>query len=213
MTTELRVVSTPDITASNDVLKVEGAGLPVGQVAAASWIAARTPRVEALTVALESVFRRIRIVLPEHTIWLLAGSSAWQLDNRIVRYHKLWGALKARGIDVPTSGRLAEVTVERDAKLKFFGAVQVFDASIGSVVQLLLHERCAYLVAVPNQFDIQGLLDEGWIGDLAADSDLILRLSGGGGVLFKSVGEFDDLEKGLVSIGKPFLIDQLARVS
>src|SRR5215207_5109156 len=80
MTTELRVISTPDITASNEVLKFERAGFPVGRVAAASWITARTPRFEALTVALEAVFRRIRIVLPEHMTWLLAGSSAWQPD-------------------------------------------------------------------------------------------------------------------------------------
>ena len=141
---------------------------------------------------------------------MLAGSSAWQENSRIVRHHKLWGALKARGIEVPTSGRRTEVSVQRDTKLKFFGAAQVFDASLGLIVRVLLNERCAYLVAVPGQFDIDALLGTGWTGDFESDTDLILRLSSGLGVLLKSVGEFDDPEKGVVCVGQPSLIEQIA---
>lgn len=209
MTTEIQVASTPDISLSNNVLKLKGPSLPRVQLAAISWFTTKQPALEALQLILRSVHRRIKSALPEYTTWILVGNSAWQPDNRVVRHHKLWGALKAQNVEVPPPGRLAEEVVEAEGKLKFFGAALVSDLSIGLAARLLLNERCTYLAAVPDSFEVQQLLPVGWTGQLEQDLVLLDHLSACGGLLFKRMGEFDDLEKGVVAIGSSALIDRL----
>nr|WP_231986824.1 hemagglutinin repeat-containing protein [Pseudomonas trivialis] len=119
------------------------------------------------------------------------------------------GALKFRGSEILGGSDPRESIVASHGKLKFFCALRLSELSIGTVVDVIIDERCSYIVATPKSFDIEPILDVGWSGSLAEDFSLCGRICEEKGLLFKPVGEFDDHEWGFVSIGSPEILKKL----
>ncbi len=210
MTTDIHAVSALDLSIDNKVMNLDHMRLPEGNVlAGACWFVVDSSAHEALLSVLRFVYGLIVKKFPHYKVWLLVGNSAWQPDTRIVRYRKLWNALGASGIKISHSCNTQEIMREEDGKLKFFGATQLSELSVESVVRVLLEEHCTYLAALPSTTDLESILNIGWSGYLKEDSKIITTLIENEGLLIKRVGEFDDSEKGVVAIGRPELIKLL----
>jgi hypothetical protein len=203
MTTKIKVSVTSDIFSSNQVMnfsRVAKTDYPLG---GANWVTEGLSRIESIQVVLRFVYDLVLHNLREDKFWLLIGSSTWQPDNRLIRHKRLWGALKARGIEVPEGSDKKEVTLESDGRVKFFGAVQLSEALLECAAKAIVDERCAYLIALSEHSAINDLLNVGWSGDFR-DDDYVRAYAAEHEVLvFKRVGEFDDRETGLAAIGKP----------
>ena len=100
-------------------------------------------------------------------------------------------------------------TPKKYQKLKFFGATCLSRSSIDTVVDALLEERCSYLVAAPQNFDVSRALKVGWSGELSEDLSFFGCVFQLGGLVLKLIGEFDDFESGFVSVGSPEVVGRL----
>jgi hypothetical protein len=147
--------------------------------------------------------------LREDKFWLLVGTSTWQPDNRLIRHKKLWGVLKARGIEIPDDSDKKEVMVESGGRVKFFGAVQLSENLLEFAAKAIVEERCVYLIASSEHSAINDLLNVGWTGDFRDDDYLRAYAAGHEIMLFKRVGEFDDREIGLAAVGTPSRVKKL----
>lgn len=209
MTIKVKILNAPDISVRNEVLNLRCMQEQTGRIlSAASFLIAGSGR-ESLSYVLSFIFQVVGERMPKYDIWLLIGHSAWQPDTRITRYRKLWGGLKARGVEVLGDSRSQEIVVEIDGKLKFFGATCLSISSIDTVVDALLEERCSYLVAAPQNFDVSRALKVGWSGELSEDLSFFGCVFQLGGLVLKLIGEFDDFESGFVSVGSPEVVGRL----
>jgi hypothetical protein len=209
MTIDIQVVSTPDISVANDVINPrwteEGFR---SALSAASFLVADTSSTSLASV-LSFIYSLIGKKLPGYDAWLFLGNSAWQPDTRVVRYRKLWGALKFRGCVIPNGSDSQESVVEAYGKLKFFGALRLSELSSTTVIGVLMDERCSYIAATPKTFEVKRILDVGWSGRVTEDFCLFSHMCEENGLLFKQVGEFDDRERGFISIGSQELMKKL----
>ncbi|VTU35322.1 hypothetical protein RA8CHR_05188 [Variovorax sp. RA8] len=213
MTTNIRVSRTEDLFTENNVMNLTQTR-PSTALAGASWVADEAPPHKALLAVLNHVLALVKKELPCSELWLLAGTRVWQPDTRVVRYYKLWGALRARGLKVPDDIQSSEeVMMQSEGKLKFFGAARLSELAAEDVAQFLLKEHCAYLVALPRDLPRHTLLELGWTGDLSSDSEIINHLVAADALLLKRIGEFDDLERGLLALGCPPVVNALFRKS
>ena len=204
MTTDIHILSATNLFDENEVLDPELISFPKNkEIGGCCWLVESQSVYEGLLRVLKFVYGLVRDVLPKHQVWLLVGSSAWQPDTRVVRYHKLWNALALRGLEISHSCNAEEVMHERDGKIKFFGAARLSELSIPSVVKVLIEERAAYLAVLPGSLGVRDILKEGWIGDLAEDSELVGKVVEDGGLIARRIGEFDDQEVGILCIGSP----------
>lgn len=212
MTIEIKTTTADDISVVNEVLNFNCSHLPKEKIfSGASWVVPLAVSADALLLVTQFVFELIKQKLSGYTVWLLVGTATWQPDTRIVRHTKLWNSLKSRGVEISHVSSLQEVTVEGGGKVKFFGAAKLSDLSIPSVVKILLEERCTYISAVPDPIAIQGLLELGWSGDFDDDFELINYLGRNDGLIFKKLGEFDDLERGLAVVGTSMVVNELMK--
>lgn len=211
MTTKSKFAWVDDASGPNEVFNLGGLNLPSNySLGAATWLTDAKSPSDSLLMILRTVCDQIQSKLPRYKIWLLAGTSAWQPDTRIIRHRGLWGALRTRGIELDRSSDEPEVILERDGKLKFFGAALVSDAALAAVTKALLVERCTYLIALPAHIAVNNLVALGWSGSLREDVALLDNVNRTGGVIISKVGEFDDIETGLVAIANRAIIEKLA---
>lgn len=210
MTTDIQVASATDLSVENSVMNVRSEAFPAGvSLAGATWLTVGVPPSEAMRIVLQFVLGEVRRRASEFSIWLFVGHSAWQPDTRIVRYHKLWGSLRARGTEIPLLGRQQEALLESEAGLKYFGAVQASEFTAESLAQVLLKERCAYLILGPDSMDVTKIIKQGWSGELSEDVSLLMGVSQAEGLTLKILGEFDDKEWGILAIGQPSILSAL----
>ena len=209
MTTDVEVVSASDLFVPNKVFNVDDAGTDkMLSVAKFSVVGASSYSV---SVILNFLYELIENKYPEHDLWILLGSSAWQPDTRIVRHRKLSGALKARGLTIAGDSDWQEHAIEAEGKIRFFGGLRFSKPAINTVADVLEKERCSYVVALPKTFDVMSLLNQGWLGELKCDLDFLDVISKKNGLIFKKVGEFDDGERGLLFVGLPDVMEDLLR--
>lgn len=209
MTIDIQVVSTPDISIANDVINPRWTEDDFKLVFSATNFLVADASNASLAGVLSFICRLIDKRLPEYDVWLLLGNSAWQPDTRIVRYRKLWGALKFRGDEISGGSGSQESVVEAYGKLKFFGALRFSELSIASLIDVIVEEPCLYIAATPKAFEFKCILDVGWSGSVAEDFSLCCQVCEENGLLFKQVGEFDDHEWGFISIGSPEIMEKL----
>ncbi|MBW1249153.1 hypothetical protein I7860_20995 [Pseudomonas tolaasii] len=209
MTIDLQVVSTPDISITNDVINPRWARESLSSVLSGASFLVTDRSSVSLAGVLSFIYGLIDKGLPGYDVWLFLGNSAWQPDTRIVRYRKLWGALKFRGGEILGGSDLQESAVEACEKLKFFGALRLSGRSISTVIDVIVNERCSYVAATPKNFNIKRILDAGWSGSVAEDFSLCCHVCEESGLLFKQIGEFDDREWGFISIGSPEAMEKL----
>lgn len=214
MTTDIRVASALDLSRENEVINL-GARV-AGNSPILSGLRLTVVDSEPYNSILD-VFRftfgLVYREFPGYRIWVLVGNAAWQPDTRIVRYRKLWAALKMRGVEVTHAEDFCEVMKESGGRLKFFGAARLSELSIHSVVGVVLKERCSYLIVLPINETPFELLEMGWSGDI---DDLYLFapfLFRRRGLAMRTVGEFDDEERGLVVVGPSEIVTILERAS
>lgn len=204
------ILSTSDISKNNEVINVPCARENDDvTLSAASYLIAKKEAHESLVTVLGFLFKLLSERFSQYNIWLFIGNSASQPDTRIVRYRKMWGALKHRGLEILGASDLQETIVSVNGGIKFFGALRLSELSIETVINVLLDERCSYIAALPEGFDFQCALNRGWSGEISEDLDYFYCLCKKHGLLLKRIGEFDDCERGFVSIALPELIRKL----
>jgi hypothetical protein len=210
MTTEMKVLSTLDAFADNDFVSLRRSVFPDNLcLGAAEWTMDRAGSSEPFAEVLDFVLKRVREQLNNYDCWLIIGDSVWLDDTRIVRYKKLFSSLKAQGMNFEAAPERVESFVEKDGKLKFFGAVRL-NASVTPVVPLTMTPRsCTYIVARPTSSELQFPLSLGWTGDRNQDSCLIAMVADNSGVVFQRVGYFDDPEVGLVALASPSVLERI----
>lgn len=211
MITDIKMESAQDLFIKNEVMNLDRTSFTVGKsLAGAGWQAIGSSPHEALSHVLKVVFALLKEKLRRLELWLLAGTSAWQPNTRVVRHYKLWGGLRVRGLEIPPDSQSMEVLIESGIGVKFFGAAKLsdFDA-VDIIVKILLEEHCTYLAALPSDLSPSALLNIGWSGDLRSDSKIINYIAESDGLLLKQTGEFDAYERGIVSIGHPSIVKAL----
>ena len=209
MTTEVKIFSTPDISVDNEVLNIRPESGKVKDVLSAASFLVESTSSESCVFVLEFIAKIIKRSLPAYEIWLLVGSSALQSDTRIIRYRGLWGALKLQGVEMPKATDLKDITVEADGKLKFYGALRLSELPARIVVDTISAGYRCYIVALPSDTGADIALSMPWSGIASEDLDFYCLICEEKGLLFKMVGEFDDPERGVVSIGSPILVQEL----
>ncbi|NWA29216.1 hypothetical protein HX866_30460 [Pseudomonas gingeri] len=202
MTTSIKTLRVFDAFIDNEVINFKRElEAEMFAISATSWLV-EEGGYGGLLATLNFIFELIEREVPGHEMWLFVGQSAWQPDTRIVRYRELWGSLKSRGLEVLGEQFPQSYAGEGNGKVKFFGALRLSRLSVESVLRLMLGERSSYVAVLPSGFDIELALSIGWSGSFAEDLSFLHRVSECGGLLFKCVGEFDDRERGFVSVGQ-----------
>ena len=212
LTTDIRIVSTMDVSKGNETYNINEILLPAGlTIAAISWLLSSRNHLEARIVVLRAIFSLIIEKLPALRLWCVVGDSVWQSDSRIIRYKKLFKRLKDRGVEITHASGFTEEVLEIDGKLKFFGAAQLSELSIESVVKVMAEESCSYILAVPGECKIEALISKGWDAREPIDSSFLGRVAENNGLALKVIGTFDDPESGYVGLGPPDLVRKLAQ--
>ncbi|WGS49999.1 hypothetical protein LFL96_00340 [Paraburkholderia sp. D15] len=208
--TDINILSTLDAFADNEFVFLRREMFPDDLcLSATEWTTDRTGSSAAFVEVLDFVLKRVLERLNNYDCWLMVGDSVWLSDTRIVRYRKLFNSLKARGIDFDAATERIESVVEKDGKLKFFGAVRL-DASMYPLVSLTTTPgSCTYIVARPASSDWQFPISLGWTGDRNRDSDLISTVAGNGGIVLQRVGYFDDPQVGLIALAIPAVLERI----
>ncbi|MBY7903823.1 hypothetical protein KW530_21600 [Vibrio fluvialis] len=212
MTIDIRTVSTMDVFKENETYNLSESSQPLNlKIAAIRWLLSSRNHLEARILVLRLIFNLIVEKLPGLRLWCVVGDSAWQSDTRIIRHRKLFKRLKARGVEISHANNFVEELIECDGKLKFFGAAQLSELAIESVVNLMAEESCSYLIAVPDEFGIHALISRGWSSSGPIDTRLLCNIVENNGLVLKVVGAFDDPESGFVGMGKPEQVKTLAQ--
>jgi hypothetical protein len=204
MTIEVKTALTLDVSKENDVLFMLHPHLESNDVAAAIWFVAGESAAVATKSVLQATQRWIEANMPNHAICLLVGSSTWQPDTRIVRHYGLAGALKAQHLVIPP---LQELLVEAAGKIKYFGVADLSGKEIDEFANVIVSEKCCYMVVIDKPINISELPKEGWTGNIIEDKELVLHIVNAGGILIQRFGSFDDQDKGMLLIGQPALIE------
>jgi hypothetical protein len=206
--TKIKILGENDVSDSNQTINLnEGNGKCRLKLSAASFIASKPH--ESLETIFDFIHERVVENMPGYAAWLLLGNSAWQPGTRIVKYLGLWGGFKSRGIEVPQGSHSIVHTMERDGKLKFFGGIRLSDLLDGTILEAFLAERCSYVAIVPIDLDMEEALLIGWSGKISEDLMLFEYVAEGNGLLMAKIGEFDDLDRGVVAVGKRQVLDDL----
>ncbi|HIF9205248.1 TPA: hypothetical protein ACX6QK_002597 [Photobacterium damselae] len=209
-TTNLEHTTTMDVSKENDTYYISKDNLLENmKVGASSWLLSSTNHFEARLTVLKMIFKLIHAKMPHLSLWYLVGDSAWQNDTRIIRHKKLFKRLNVRGGGIEHSTKSIENMLENEGKLKFFAAACISESSINSVIKTIAKEPCSYIVAIPDSFDINSVLNNGWESSNYIDRNILNNVIESRGLLFKIVGAFDDQESGFVGFGMPELITEL----
>ncbi|WP_259642214.1 hypothetical protein [Pseudomonas syringae] len=209
MTTDVRVASTVNVLKENEIIYIPCAAIAEGAVLSAASFSISLEAQKPLGLVLRFIYKLVAERFSQYDFWLFLGNSATQPDTRVVRHKKLWGALRTRGFEIPDSNDAIETMVEVGGGVKFFGVMCFYESSIEIVADLIVHERCSYIAALPKSFDFRRALDMRWTGEISKDFDWLRCVSKAGGIVFKRAGEFDDAERGFVAIALPEVIKEL----
>jgi hypothetical protein len=215
MTTDLRMLRAANVFVDNDVLRLPSDASAAGlELAGAAWLTTGEPAKDAHRRSLRHAMQRLLASESPYSLWLLVCHTAWQIDSRLVRHRRLWGSLKARGLEIPFGRDAGEHLIEGSEGLRFFGALQLAPTSVASVAAILEAEPASHLVALNERCNTiaKALVERGWPRTHAGpDSDVLRAVCGENGIVFWPIGAFDDREAGFAVIAKPPLIEQLLR--
>lgn len=217
MTISVKTIIATNILKDNEVINFkDDRWVPEFDLAGVAWLisAFGMSHRESRRIVLEKLHRLMAETLSDYRVWFLIGHSAWQDNSRIMKYRKLWGALRRRGVNIPESEQAVEELVEHEGRIKYFGAIPFFHVPIDVIVDAMQEEGASCIVAIPAKvnFDISGVLREGWSPSYPLDKSLMLKIANIGGVIFKHVGEFDDADSGFIAIARPSVIKRLVAI-
>lgn len=219
MTTEPQIFSAADLFSDNEVYKlawrrdVPDSMLPL---AGASWILAHPSPPVAHLIALQRATDRALSRLHGYALFLLAGNKVYRPDSAVTRYRnlKLWGVLKSGGQSLPDGDELGEHPVTIKGEPHYFGALLLKPGPLEAALRILEKNSLSALVALPPQQRavISDLIQSGW--QLPRDGhcpswDVLRAVCGADGVVFWTVGAFDDTESGVLAFAKPAVIEHI----
>lgn len=201
MITEIKTNSSENAFQDNDVIHLGRAvNSDECSLSAISWTTAgRSWQIQ--SHILKTLYTGFKSAIPEQNIWLFMGSYSWQPDNRITRHRRLWGSLKARGVEIFHGKDHQDHLIKGRKGIKFFGAINLSESSLTSTLSAILSERASYIVGLPKNCDISTFLNPGWAGKITEDINFICSISHSNGFVLKPIGEFDDAERGFVYLG------------
>lgn len=160
---------------------------------------------------LKYLFFRLRVAFPEYKTWLFSGNSAWQENNRIVKYKKYWKSLKRRGLDIKGAINFFEYELKNtEGELKFFGAACISELSLNSVNDLLFEGNSTYIVSLPEYTNVEEIVQLGWVGVNGStfDNYLVELVVRNDGLILKQFFGFCDLESGFIILAKDISIEK-----
>ncbi len=156
--------------------------------------------------------------LPDYEPWLLVGHTAWQPDNRVVRYKRIWGYLSDRGYPLPVDRPTEEYLVQSNEGIKFFSAARCEKVQPTELLKILRDELASTVVFLNEnsaENDIQSVLQSGWTcRHPIPPQTIVAALCEKRMIACFIVGQFDDVECGFGAIGardlmSPFLDGKL----
>lgn len=210
MKTRTYTAITPDVTEHNEAYNISKAELKTIEnttVAAFSWLASAS---DGRLPVLKLILNKLAGKSNRYTTWLLIGDSCWKPRNRITQYYKLWGSLSKRGLlDGMNGNRTDEVMVESVEGIKFFAALKMSELTATSIIPLVEVNFNSYVVCLPEKISIDNIIATGWENEQGVDVPLLKRVVESDGILIKSVGHFDDREKGFVGFGTESILKNL----
>jgi hypothetical protein len=210
MTTEIERAYTLDIFSHNEILNFDRSNLfEKYQVGAISWAGTGKDEGELFLNVIKIIRECVSKKMSGYCMRIFVGNSAWQQNSRVVRYHKLWGALKVQGVNLPDLKDATEVLCEFNRKVKFFGQVELAAISPESIIKILFLERATYLAALPETVTANEILLNGWSGNIYDDLNVLRYFVENKGILFSRIGHFDDPKKGIVGIADRSVIKNL----
>ncbi len=213
MITDIKLLVSSDVSEVNEVLHIPSLDrLEWRNISGASFVVSER-ELESAVKLFKVLACRLMARRTGYEFSLLAGNETWQPNSRVVKYRKLWGALKFSGIDIPGEARSSEICVEDVRGLKFYGRASLSRELYDIAVKVLFAERACYIVAVPEGIDFDGCLKSGWSGKLQADIELVRFVSDKRGLVFKRSGDFDDQEAGFIVVGDPEVIAEFKGVA
>lgn len=168
-----------------------------------------TSRYQILLTVLNDFYNHVSKKFPEQHWFLFVGNSVWQPDTKIIRHYKLWNLLELQGIKVPDTKEKEEFFYEANNKLKYMGFIKLYENSILLVADILMQEKLSYLLVSPYAELPKDFFNKDWTGNLSEDKPLLIKNIKNGIVFIKNIGEFDDVENGIIVFGRPDLIAAL----
>ncbi|MGY4535553.1 hypothetical protein ACVW0Y_004708 [Pseudomonas sp. TE3786] len=213
MITDIKLLVSSDVSETNEVLHIPSLDRREWKnISAASFFVSERS-FESIVKVFKFLGCRLMDGRPGYEFILLVGNETWQPNSKVVKYRKLWGAIKFNGIDIPEEVRFPEVCLEDAKGLKFYGGARLTCDLYDIAVKVLFAERASYIVAVPKGLDLDDLLINGWSGKLQSDIELVKFVSSRKGLVLKRFGDFDDPEGGFIAIGNPEIIAELKGVT
>jgi len=211
MTIEARIVCSMDIFSENDVLTLDRQLFPANlQLGAIEWAVERGVRVDVFPMLFGAVLDDVGRRFGGHEVWLITGHSAWQPDTKVVRHRKLFNSLKMLGIGLEETCDRFEFLIERDGKLKYFGAARLAPESVVAAGRTMTPRSCSYILVQPKGIGLGHLPAAGWTGQWNEDNGLVSAVANRNGLLFQRVGFFDDPEVGVVAVSSPLTLKQIS---
>jgi hypothetical protein len=172
-------------------------------------------RADAQEVALDGLMSLAEGLLKDVRHRLMVGHTAWQPDNRITRYNKLWASMTKGGVPLPSGQRSEEVLITGEGGIKFFGYIDCDENQFATILGVLRSERACTLV-LPCTEDAKTTLAQSvrrgwsWSGRTALPPSEFLQAACKTDLLvYVPIGDFDDREWGCAIIARPGRIDQL----
>ena len=211
MTTEYQCICADDVGKQNDVYNLDKSKVPVGfTISAKAWIKPGSYVEDEEFELLSYIFSRLNTKKDESDVWICVSNSAWQPDNRIERYKRLWKRIERTGLELPSNAEYLEELKERSGEVRFFGALKVSDNRIDKILFSVLNWDNGSFVLISNKgSNIGGLVASGW-ENVDFPEDFILRfICWNDAVLIRKYGEFDAFDRGYLAIGNAKALSRL----
>jgi hypothetical protein len=184
----------------------------LGGVLAGAGILGRIHDAGRSETSLKTMLSHLRSTRSDVRHWLMAGHDAWQPQNRIVTYNRLWRSLSKR-VQLPPGQWSEEYSITSDRGIKFFGFMEVQDPTVASIFPVLGSERACALVAswgVDPTDELTSIVKKGWERPHRGPPQEIIQAACRMDIgVYSMVGDFDSITAGTAFIARPRWIDAL----
>ena len=201
----------PNLSVANSMMTLPPVSV-LGGVLAGAGILGRMHDTGRIETSLETMLSHLRSTRSDVRHWLMAGHDAWQPQNRIVTYNRLWRSLSKR-VQLPPGLWSEEYSITSDRGIRFFGFMEIQDPTVASILPVLGSERACTLVAswgVDPTDELTTIAKKGWepphLGPPKEIVQAACRMDIG---VYSRVGDFDAVIAGTAFIARPRWIDTL----
>ncbi|MGC5809622.1 hypothetical protein LDP04_24375 [Ralstonia pseudosolanacearum] len=209
MTISIKTLFFDDVFSENEIISLRRDLFPESfSASVAEWVAGRFSAPSPLDFIFKSFRKKFIEYFDAYEFWLLMGDSVWQSDTKLARHKGLFGKLKLGGADFGSNLERYESVIERDGKIKFFGAIRL-EEDVDDLLKFMQPGSCTYIVARDRNSSWPFPISAGWSGEWRQDIDAISSIVGNGGILLRRTGFFDDPEIGLQALGPPEILGKI----